>query len=159
MVGTVTGRGPILYVQGYDYLPRIQLKGCHSPMEGTRAWVCSKTWRQEAHHCWALHCDAHARAAGPSFPFGWLMRLFSWDHINTAKLLSTALASAALLGNCFFTSFPLKPIVSTPKISHQGWFWSLKMDEDVCCSQQEPCCMPTKRKENKSLHCHQNQLW
>lgn len=154
--GTVVGRGPILQI--CDYLPHIQLKGCHSPMKGTRAWICSKTWRQETHHCRALHCEAHARVAGPSFPFGWLMRLFSWDRINTAKLLSTALELAVLLGNCFFPQLSFETDCFHSQNIMSG-FWSLKMDEDVCCSQQEPCCMPTKRKENKSLHCCQNQLW
>lgn len=59
----------------------------------------------------------------------------------------------------FLVSFPLKLMVSTPKISRQGGFWSVRMDEDVCCSQQDPCSTPNERKENKSLHCHQNQLW
>lgn len=63
------------------------------------------------------------------------------------------------LETVFLVSFALKLIVSTPKISRQGGFWSLQMDEDVCCSQQDPCSTPTKRKENKSLHHHQNWLW
>lgn len=65
--------------------------------------------------------QADVRKIGATLPFEWFIMLLSWDHFNTAELLSTYLESAVLLRNGFPGQFSIKVDCLHSQNITSGW--------------------------------------